>query len=122
MVRALRRIWLSALLTLVLPSLFSSRLIAQETERTYWQAVRRYYDASDGWETYKTCRTEMGQPLKYSESAFKRLPITDIDTLAREAKRAHGMYQRYSTAMDNVGLKKRSRTNSGNYPGKTPTL
>ena len=79
-----------------------------ETARTWWQATRGYYDASDGWETYKTCRTKMDQPLKYSDYDFKRLSIPEIDTLAREAKSKYDLYQRYSTAIDQVDLKKLS--------------
>jgi len=104
--RSPHRIWLVVLAVLassVLP------LAAQETQRSYWQAARGYYSPQDGWEAYKTNRTEMDQPLKYSESEFKRLPISDIDRLAREAKKAHDMYLRYSAAMDKVDLKKLSK-------------
>ena len=76
-----------------------------ETQRTWWQAMRGYYDPTGGWETYKTCRTEMGQPLKYTESEFKHLSISEIDAFAREAKKAYDLYQRYVAAMNQVGLK-----------------
>jgi hypothetical protein len=46
----------------------------------------------------------MDQPLNYSEAEFNRLPISQIDALARETKKAHGMYQRYSAAMDKINL------------------
>jgi hypothetical protein len=79
-----------------------------ESTLTFSQRLRGYYSATDGWNTYSTCRAAMDQPLGYGETDFKRLSIPEIDRVAREAKAARDSYQRYSTALDTLFLTKMS--------------
>ena len=52
----------------------------------------------------KKYRSQMGQPVAYSEHDFINLPVADIDAHAREAKKVYDLYQRYSSAMAQLQL------------------
>ena len=82
---------------------------SQGTGRAWHQVIRGYYSATDGWKTYKKCHDKMEAPADYSEYDFTHLPLSEIDTLARGAKRACGLYDRYSAALDTLGVAKQTK-------------
>ena len=51
----------------------------------------------------------MEQPLKFSEHDFINLPIAEIDSQARNAKKVYDLYQRYSLAMARLQLEALSK-------------
>lgn len=83
-----------------------SQAVDPETERTYLQATLGYYTPADGWRVYTECRSQLNQPIQYTDYAFKRLSIAKIDALAREAKTVNDLYQRYIAASNVVGVEK----------------
>jgi hypothetical protein len=77
---------------------------ADAPERTYLQAITGYYSPENGWEVFSECRREMEQPLDYSKSEFVKLPIGDLDKLAREAKSIRDLYRRLKAADKRLGV------------------
>lgn len=89
-------------------------------QRTYFQALTGYYSPAKGWEVFSECRTEMEQPLDYSNADFVKLPIGNLDKLTREAKLCRDLYRRLKTADDRMGLSVMSPKNFWASRDKAP--
>ena len=74
-------------------------------QRSFLQAVRGFYSATEGWDTYSKYRKAMELELEYSEKEFINLQISKIDELARTSKRISEDYETYDDAMGILKLK-----------------
>jgi len=91
---------------LTVPFIFLPKTaIAQpQSEREWYHLVSGYYSAEDGWKTFQESKASMGLPIPYSYETFVRLPISKIDSLAREALNKKLQYVNYCAAMRSLEM------------------
>ncbi|TWU37475.1 hypothetical protein Q31b_42630 [Novipirellula aureliae] len=74
------------------------------TQQSVYQYTSGCYDGKQGWETYSSCRSEMGLGTDYSQFEFINLSIDDIDRLARSAKYERDGYSAYRKALRRLDI------------------